>query len=132
MSGHSKVYGICENKCMIEVSPKTKVDEIETKIETIKPKYLYFTNAGTYEVEMKDGLTIYANSNVSNSIIKFKNNTTEKLYVMIGENYSSSKFLVKVIGVSPNTSRSETVESGTYCKRYDIVKREDITIEPEE
>lgn len=27
--GHNKVYGICENKCFVEVSPKTEVDRIK-------------------------------------------------------------------------------------------------------
>lgn len=33
MAGHDHVYGICENKCFVEVSPKTDVDGIQNQIE---------------------------------------------------------------------------------------------------
>lgn len=62
MAGHEKVYGICENKCFVEVLPKaqaatkTKVDKIDRIVKVLMK--LYPNNLIIIDdeyVEIKDG-----------------------------------------------------------------------------
>lgn len=53
--GHTEMYGICENKCFVPVSPKTDTDAVKNRVTALEPrvtavetnkqnKNLYFTN----------------------------------------------------------------------------------------
>lgn len=67
--GHNVMYGICENKCFVPVSPKTDTDAVKDRVGALEPK------VSTLESEMDqvqskntEQDTIIANNNV-NSII---------------------------------------------------------------
>lgn len=36
--GHTKMYGVCENKCFVEVSPKTDTDAVADRVDTLEDK----------------------------------------------------------------------------------------------
>lgn len=36
MGNHEKMYGICENKCLVEVSPKTDTDAVANRVSTLE------------------------------------------------------------------------------------------------
>lgn len=38
MANHEKVFGICENKCLVEVSPKSDTDAVGNRVGTLETK----------------------------------------------------------------------------------------------
>lgn len=59
MSGHTKVYGICENKCMVEIAPKTEVEAIiDTVIQQVKTKTITVQYNGSVSALVPEGFTL--------------------------------------------------------------------------
>lgn len=36
--GHTEMYGICENKCFVPVSPKTDTDAVKNRVTALETK----------------------------------------------------------------------------------------------
>ena len=48
---HEKVYGFCENKCKVEVAPKTKTDAFDSRITALEAGEFEMVNAETIRVD---------------------------------------------------------------------------------
>lgn len=43
MGNHEKMFGICENKCLVEVSPKTDTDDVKKRVEVLETDLVQLT-----------------------------------------------------------------------------------------
>lgn len=109
---HDKVFGICENKCLVPVAPKTDVDAVEERVTDVEDSLsnINFENDGTL---------------LANTI------KTSKIYVICELSSEQGDFLFatnKQSSASANvTSTYQTVTSSTITPNMSYQINEELT-----
>lgn len=126
MAGHNKVYGVCENKCFVEVSPKKQNyeligdyvivgEESETTISSFEYEIPYFPEYKTIlcaERKMNDGI-------FELKISKFRDLNHDDLEYHIINPYDEERFSIRDSG-DDNPELVIHNRSVNWMRVYDI------------
>lgn len=106
---HEKVFGICENKCLVPVAPKTETDAVEERVTTLEAGEFDSAKIGTLKFDSVVMPTLtyngYYSVTVSNNTSgKYESNGVEGVFPIVMSPFAINGVVSAKIGGPGNAT----------------------------